>query len=289
MGNLEGWLTDAIATEQPCWFPGLADELIASFWGGTTSDPATYTTADWLGLTSATLSVPIPGVATMKLEPFPAHYADRFLAPSFAAASQTAPRAIAVALKRLEASGAGCAVTRLIRSVHCIKALGPGYDCSHSEPSLPFSAFVSVPCAEPDGELRLAESLLHEAMHLQLTLIERHVALTHADAGDGYSPWQQQQRPLLGLIHGLYVFTAIHCWLTTLTADDTISDSDRAYAHRRLRNIDEEIAQVTALASAPGLTSFGSAFAAWLLGATGRSLNHASDQLPYHAGVSSGR
>lgn len=289
MSNLEGRLADAFATEQPCWFPGLADELITAFWAETNSDPATYTTEVWLGSGSTAPSVPIPGVATMQLEPVPAHYAERFPAPSFAAASQTAPRAIADALKRLEASGAGCAVTRLIRSVHCIEALGPGYDCSHSEPSLPFSVFVSVPCAEPDGGLRLAESLLHEAMHLQLTLIERHVALTCADAGGGYSPWQQQQRPILGLVHGLYVFAAIHRWLTALTADLSISDPDRAYAHRRLRKIDEEIAQVTALASAPGLTSFGRALAECLLGATGVSPIHANGHPPHHAGVSSGR
>lgn len=271
MVDFEARLAGAIATEQPCWFPGLTDELIADFWVGTTFDPAKYTTEVWLGSGRAAPSVPIPGMATMQLEPLPASYADRFPAPSFAATSQIAPRAIADALTRLEASGAGYPVTRLIRSVHCIEALGAGYDCSHSDPSLPFSVFVSIPCTEPDGELRLAESLLHEGMHLQLTLIERQVALACADAEQGYSPWQQRQRPLLGLVHGLYVFAAIHGWLTALSAEETTSGVDRAYAHRRLRDIDQEIAQVAALALAPGFTPFGRAFVTWLLGTTGVS------------------
>lgn len=289
MGGLEGRLADAIATDQPCWFPGLADELIAEFWAATIFDPATYTTEVWLGSRRAAPSVPIPGMATMQFEPLPASYADRFSVASFAETSQIAPRAIADAITRLEAVGAGYSVTRLIRSVHCVKARGPGYDCSHSDPSLPFSVFVSVPFAEPDGELRLAESLLHEAMHLQLTLIERQVALTCADAKRGYSPWQQGQRPLLGLIHGLYVFAVIHGWLTALTVDETTSFADRAYAHRRLRDIDQEIAQVTALPHAPGCTSFGRAFATWLLRRTGVSPIHANDHPSHYAGVSPGR
>lgn len=52
------------------------------------------------------------------------------------------------------------------------------YDVSHSTPVLPLSIFVSVPGAdERHAELRLAESIIHEAMHLQLTFIE---SLSHS-------------------------------------------------------------------------------------------------------------
>lgn len=265
MGNLERWLADAMAIGQPCWFPGLADGLIAEFWADTMFDAADYSTDAWLGSMQGTPRAPIPGITSMQLEPLPPSYADRFPAPPFSTASQVAPQAIANALTRLEASGAGYPVTRLIRSVHCIAARGPGFDCSHSDPSLPFSVFVSVPLAERDGELRLAESLLHEAMHLQLTLIERQIDLVGSTAAEGYSPWQRRQRPLLGLVHGLYVFAAIQDWLTFLIVDKTMSDEDRAYARRRLRDIGEEIAQVTALVHAPTLMPFARTFAAWLL------------------------
>lgn len=289
MSSLERRLTAAIAADRPCWLPGIAGDLVTEFWAGSTFDPASYATQAWLGSECARAGVLIPGMGTMQLEPLPAQYADRFVAPAFATASQFAPRAIADALTRLEASGAGDPVAHLIRSVHCINARGPGYDCSHSEPSVPFSVFVSVPYAEPDGELRLAESLLHEAMHLQLTLIERQVALTRADGEQCYSPWQQRQRPLLGLVHGLYVFAAIHGWLTCLAVEETISDADRAYAHRRLRDIDQEIAQVIALPNAAGLTPFGRAFVVWLLEATGATPAAATDARPRQAAVSSGK
>jgi len=200
-----------------------------------------------------------------------------------------APQAIAKALSHLETTSIDYPVKQLIRSVHCIKALGPGYDCSHSEPSLPFSVFVSIPYAEPDGELRLAESLLHEAMHLQLTLIERQVSLAYPDAEHGYSPWQQRQRPLLGLVHGLYVFAVIHGWLTALTADKMTSAADRSYAQRRLSDINQEIAQVTALAHSTGLTPFGQVFVAGLLSTTGMLSILETEFLSHYAHVSSGK
>ncbi|MBR0553746.1 HEXXH motif domain-containing protein [Sphingomonadaceae bacterium LXI357] len=173
--------------------------------------------------------------------------------------------AIDTTLTQLTAGDAGGTVTHLVRAIHVIEAPGPGYDISHSEPSIPFSIFVSVPVGERHGTLRLAESLLHEALHLQLTLLERHVPMVLDTAATGYSPWQQSQRPLSGLLHGLYVFAAIDQWLALLDAAPSTSSEDRIYLTRRRAEIAEEIADVATLADAPSLTPTGHHLASWLL------------------------
>lgn len=64
--------------------------------------------------------------------------------------------------------------TELVRSVHVLDASDDAYDISHSDPVVPFSVFISVPSKDvPNAGFRVMESLVHEAMHLQLTLIER--------------------------------------------------------------------------------------------------------------------
>lgn len=122
-----------------------------------------------------------------------------------------------------------------------------------------------MPVGERHAELRLAESLLHEAMHLQLTLIERDAPIVGVSTGSGYSPWQGRQRPIQGLLHGLYVFTAIRQWLRRLADDPSLPSEDRVYADRRLIDIGAEIDAVSALGSAPDLTDFGRVIATGLL------------------------
>jgi HEXXH motif-containing protein len=103
---------------------------------------------------------------------------------------------------------------------------------------------------------------------LQLTLIERHVSCVGSEAGAAFSPWQRCPRPALGLLHGLYVFTAIAQWLTTLDAVRTLSSEDRVYVDRRRADIREEVTAVVSLPSSKALTPFGRMLAAWLLDAT---------------------
>src|SRR5262249_23561992 len=105
--------------------------------------------------------------------------------------------------------GVGDLVASLVKVVHILRA-DAGYDISHSDPALPFTVFLSVPAADEPARIpRLAESLLHESLHLQLTLLEAAVVLVSAAAEEGYSPWQRRLRPLGGLLHGLYVFAGI--------------------------------------------------------------------------------
>lgn len=109
-----------------------------------------------------------------------------------------------------QVDGLGETIGWLVQSCHVLAA-EPGYDVSHSTPALPLSIFVSVPRAdEPHAVLRLAESVIHEAMHLQLTFIESIVPLVRPTGATAFSPWKQANRPVQGLLHGLYVFAVIH-------------------------------------------------------------------------------
>lgn len=90
----------------------------------------------------------------------------------------------------------------LVRSCTVLEA-EPGFDMSHSTPDLPRSIFVSVPGPdERDAVFRLAESIIHEAMHLQLTLVESVVPLVKTNEAVAFSPWKRSDRPVQGLLHG---------------------------------------------------------------------------------------
>lgn len=129
------------------------------------------------------------------------------------------------------------AVSTLVFAIHLLRA-DQGYDVSHSEPTIPFSIFVSVPSAgERHAVLRLAESIVHEAMHLQLTLMEKVVPLVSID-GEGYSPWQGCERPIGGLLHGLYVFSAIARFMDCVAA---ARPEMAAKARLRRAEIEEEV------------------------------------------------
>src|SRR5262249_37575713 len=63
-------------------------------------------------------------------------------------------------------------IAAYVEAVHLVHA-DPEYDVSHSEPRWPARIFVSLPGrADRVGTLRLAENVIHEAMHLQLTARE---------------------------------------------------------------------------------------------------------------------
>lgn len=162
------------------------------------------------------------------------------------------------------AAGLAEAVETLVRSIHPLVAEGAGFDTSHSDPELPFSIFVSLPVGECDAAVRLAESILHETMHLQLTLIEGWRPLVADPDATGHSPWMTTDRPVQGLLHGLFVFRAIDQWLDLL-ANRHHDPSTARYADRRRCEIAAEIAQVGHLASSGALTPRGARLAADLI------------------------
>ena len=128
-------------------------------------------------------------------------------------------------------------ISNLVKSVHIIQA-EPGFDISFTDPELPFSIFISIPTDNKHSNLRLAESIIHEAMHLQLSIIEKEISLVHDDKSKFYSPWKKMLRPTSGIMHALYVFTAIKQWLEVVK--NTPEGYD--YACYRIREIQEELA-----------------------------------------------
>jgi len=245
-------LAERLRRGEPYWFPGLAQQLAQAFEQEDAESEAAFERGP-----PPQNSHPVIGHLPIAVEPLPAAFARRFNPPAPDITPDRAAAAIASALDLMAATGPGAAVASLVRSVHVIGSRGPGYDCSHSEPSLSSSVFVSVPVGERDARLRLAESLLHEAMHLQLSLIERFEPLVADARISAFSPWQQRPRPLQGLLHGLYVFRVIDQWLGTLPSHLELDAGARNYAARRRAEIGEEIAEVAGLAERPGLTSLG--------------------------------
>ncbi len=146
-----------------------------------------------------------------------------------------------------------------------LQAPGLDFDVSHSDPEVPFSIFVSVPSAERDGTSRLAESILHECMHLQLTMIEAVLPLVDDESASAFSPWRQASRPLRGVFHGLYVFSAIDAFLQTLERNGSLAPNTTAFVRKRRSQIASEIPLVAHLAVAEALTKDGRVMAGWLL------------------------
>jgi hypothetical protein len=156
--------------------------------------------------------------------------------------------------------GAAVAASSVLSVIHILKPKSPEYDVSYSEPSLPFSIFVGVSLGEHiNGDLRLAESILHECMHLQLTLIENHITLVEAQERLHHSPWRQTLRPTRGVLHALYVFRVIQDFFRDLNASVDLSESERSHIVQRLREIDLEVHQMGDLSSSPDLTQIGRA------------------------------
>ena len=86
-------------------------------------------------------------------------------------------------------------VAGLCRSLHVLIASGGDCDVSYSDPSLPLSVFVSCPLpAERNRVERLAENIVHEALHLQLSLVEsvQPLVIDDPDEEPVFSPWKEE-------------------------------------------------------------------------------------------------
>lgn len=91
----------------------------------------------------------------------------------------------------------------------------PSGTCSFA----PYSVFY----AHSDNPYKIAELLIHESHHAILNLISHKNNFfdeqTHSSGWEKmnyYSPWRDEPRPIMGIVHGLYVFSAIlifwsHC------------------------------------------------------------------------------
>jgi HEXXH motif-containing protein len=104
----------------------------------------------------------------------------------------------------------GKSIERLVKCIQVLKQPEPEFDVSYSHPEIPFTIFVSIGDGKSQNDvIRLAESVLHESMHLKLTLIENFSPLVIDNTQHFFSPWREEERPVQGVLHGIYVFRAI--------------------------------------------------------------------------------
>jgi len=258
-------LTERIAAElgagDRLWFPGLAPELVAHFCcqdaGGELCGHA-YGTYRWIAdesratrvlggrieLTTGSINVELlPTVPRLEI-------GGLTLAQE---ASDEALELIQAATDLIaNVHGLGEAIGAVVKSIHLLVAERE-HDISYSSPAIPFSIFVSVPRAdERNAVARLAEAIIHEAMHLQLTLIEAVVPLISGSATTTFSPWKLEDRPIQGVLHGLYVFGVIFQALGSLGQSVPAVES---YSAARQVQISTEMDSVEDIRH--GLTSYG--------------------------------
>lgn len=155
-------------------------------------------------------------------------------------------------------------VCQLVRALHVIDPGDTDTDVSFSDPAVPFSIFVSVPpTASETGTLRVAEAILHEAMHLHLTLIAKIVPLVEPRGRMRYSPWRGEERDSEGIIQALYVFSVIRSFLAMLPRTQSHEFGD--HASDRMQQIDSQIRQAKDFRGCEELTAHGAALVARLL------------------------
>lgn len=158
-------------------------------------------------------------------------------------------------------------VATLVRVCHLLKPADDDYDVSYSDPQVPFSIFVSIPprCT-PHDALRVAESLVHEAMHLQLTLMEQVVPLVQPSTERVFSPWKGTYRSVQGVLHALYVFRVIEQCFERLLALPGCSSDSANHMRQRRRDIAVQVHEIETLQNSPALTALGCHFVRRLLG-----------------------
>lgn len=150
-------------------------------------------------------------------------------------------------------------VRALVRSVQVLRQPDPEIDVSYSHPAVPFSIFVTV-CEEdsPPADLRVAEAVLHETMHLQLTLLESVMDLVlPGSLALYYSPWREENRPVRGVLHGLFVFRAVQTFYQALVIKADCAVELREFAAERISTITQEVQLLTGFTQADGLTAVG--------------------------------
>jgi HEXXH motif-containing protein len=152
-------------------------------------------------------------------------------------------------------------VSQLVRSIHLIRTRSDEYDVSFSEPRFPFSIFVSIPTSATRLKaLRVAEGIVHEAMHSQLTLINEIGRLTGAEGEYLYSPWRDEPRPVYGVLHGSYVFSVLREYYRGVLKQENLADGHE-FANERIDVITSQLNEVSSLQANPALTALGHSLA----------------------------
>ena len=135
-------------------------------------------------------------------------------------------------------------ILECVRELLVLNAPDEWHDVSHSEPRWPYRIFVSLPPPSPVGDIRLAEAIVHEAMHLNLSFVERYTPLITHDK-QLYSPWRFEDRPAGGVLHGIYVFATLMRFFEILGQQEGLSAEQRTHLTGRHAGILDECRQVS--------------------------------------------
>ena len=173
------------------------------------------------------------------------------------------------ALRLLDSiSGLVDCVAQLVRAIGVLKSVNSEVDVSYSHPEVPFSIFVSV-CNERStvASARVAESILHEAMHLRLSLIQEAVDLLNPGSqcqAQYFSPWRQEERPANGVLHGIFVFKAILEFFRRLVSKNQDNKVVK-HSEQRIQDITSQLVQVREFYKSHALSATGAALAQQLV------------------------
>ena len=151
--------------------------------------------------------------------------------------------------------------SQVVENLHLIRAEAR-FDISHSEPRWRRKIFVSVPERDDAvGAVRLAESIIHEAMHLHLTDYEEVKPLVSEFAGKMRSPWKTEHRPYQGVMHGLFVFACLSQYFRNMLRVFEQDEAARNHCVRRVADIAAEIRSINIDELSIGLTGAGALLA----------------------------
>lgn len=157
-------------------------------------------------------------------------------------------------------------ISSLVTCLHIIRPEDDEFDISYSLPTIPFSIFVSVPSKRMDNDIfRVAEAILHEAMHLQLTLIEKTEPLIIETDETYFSPWKNELRHPRGVLHAIYVFCVIKQFFELLIQNTMLENTTIEYLTRRYNDISEQLMEIKSFTDCTHLTKTGSLLISRLL------------------------
>lgn len=157
-------------------------------------------------------------------------------------------------------------ISKIVKSIQILCSDNAETDISYSHPDIPFSIFFSLCEDKSDiADIRVAESILHEAMHLKLTLIEHIIPLVKPYSKEVYfSPWRSENRPIRGVLHGLFVFRAIYDFYILLQKKNP-SGAVQQFLKKRIWQINKDMGVLLNFVESPGLTPDGTVLVASLL------------------------
>ena len=266
MTTLPDLLSEAFPDSTNLWFPEVAPRLVDLVWEDADRkhfSAENYGTHRWLQNDPTCERIqraclPLSDTSEFLIEVLPDPSRRRYQTTGLVFSDQFPANAISSALGLIRCVPSLYATTSLyLRSLHLLAAPTEDHDVSYSDPAVPFSIFVSVPPPGTRSRIRLAESIVHECMHLQLSIMENTIPLIDQPGATHFSPWQQTLRPVSGLLHGLYVFAVIHSLFGLALSSESLTCDERHIAISRRRQISDEVAQVCSQDWTNSLSSIG--------------------------------